>query len=151
VLCDALDTTDCCPVTDTLPACATRSCPPQWSLNTDITAVWAFWDAKPAFSAWEGNLKKLYMSAAALVAGWVSVCGGVGGVSVKGVCTWMRQPTTDTHLHSCCCLSLSITQIMTVIFALIWIGFVLDAEADEEPAAAGAAPITNDVEASRKN
>jgi hypothetical protein len=35
-------------------------------------AMWEFWDEKKAFDAWQGVLRKLYMSAAALVAGWVS-------------------------------------------------------------------------------
>jgi len=49
--------------------------PSQIALNSDIQAVWAFWDEKKMFDQWQGVLRKLYMSAAALVAGWVStVC-----------------------------------------------------------------------------
>jgi hypothetical protein len=53
-----------------LPACC-------WLLhiavNNDITDVWLFWDTHKMFSQWAGVLSKLYMSAAALVTGWVSV------------------------------------------------------------------------------
>lgn len=41
------------------------------SLNSDIQVVWAFWDQRKLFSEWTGVAQKLYMSAAALVAGWV--------------------------------------------------------------------------------
>jgi hypothetical protein len=34
--------------------------------------VWGFYDEKKMFDEWQGVLRKLYMSAAALVAGWVS-------------------------------------------------------------------------------
>lgn len=44
------------------------------ALNSDIQAVWAFWDEKKMFDQWQGVLRKLYMSAAALVAGWVMTC-----------------------------------------------------------------------------
>jgi hypothetical protein len=44
----------------------------QVALNTNLTQVWAFYDQKVAFDAWAGVLRQLYMSAAALVAGWVS-------------------------------------------------------------------------------
>lgn len=43
----------------------------QVSLNSDIQVVWAFWDQKKLFSEWTGVAQKLYMSAAALVAGWI--------------------------------------------------------------------------------
>ena len=46
-------------------------CCTQIACNTDIQAVWAFWDQKKMFDQWQGILRKLYMSAAALVAGWV--------------------------------------------------------------------------------
>jgi hypothetical protein len=45
----------------------------QIALNSDMAAVWQFWDAKRGFDEWQGVLRKLYMSAAALVAGWVSL------------------------------------------------------------------------------
>jgi hypothetical protein len=40
------------------------------------------------------------------------------------------------------------SQILTVIFNLVWIGFALDAEVSEE--APAAAPITGDIEAAPK-
>ena len=51
--------------------CSAVSCA-QWALNDDLQAVWGFWDQKKNFDQWAGVLRKLYMSAAALVAGWVS-------------------------------------------------------------------------------
>eukprot|EP00775_Hariotina_reticulata_P003238 gene3238-3515_t len=41
------------------------------ALNINITWVWSFWDTHHLFSDWEGILKKFYLSAAALVAGWI--------------------------------------------------------------------------------
>lgn len=39
--------------------------------NDDIQTVWHFWDTHKMFNEWAGVLQKLYMSAAALCAGWV--------------------------------------------------------------------------------
>lgn len=141
------------------------TCPcAQIALNSDITAVWSFWDQKRMFSEWEGVLRKLYMSAAALVAGWVSLCRWQA-------CTYMLRPSSHrdmqeaqgTHFSNISCLLLQLLnhsapptthprapsvahQIIMVIVNLVWIGFALDTE----PAAEGAAPIT-DPEAARKN
>lgn len=57
--CTDKDPCDCC-------------CCLQWALNEDLQAVWNFYDQKKMFNEWAGVLRKLYMSAAALVAGWVS-------------------------------------------------------------------------------
>lgn len=105
----------------------------QIALNSDIAAVWQFWNAKRGFDEWQGVLRKLYMSAAALVAGWVS-CRAWTGAGMPGF----------TLLISCA--SCFAPQIITVIMNLIWIGFALDTEV----AAEGSAPIT-DPEAARKN
>jgi len=44
----------------------------QVALNDNINDVWFFWDTKRMFNQWTGAMQKLYLSAAALVAGWVS-------------------------------------------------------------------------------
>ena len=44
----------------------------QVAVNNDVNDVWMFWDTHKMFSQWAGVLRQLYMSAAALVAGWVS-------------------------------------------------------------------------------
>jgi hypothetical protein len=44
----------------------------QVAVNNNIASVWLFWDTHKMFSQWAGVLRQLYMSAAALVAGWVS-------------------------------------------------------------------------------
>lgn len=112
----------------------------QIALNSDIAAVWQFWDAKRGFDQWQGVLRKLYMSAAALVAGWVSLMSrytDMQGLDGGGD----ARPALLIPRASCFA-----SQIITVIMNLIWIGFALDTEA----AAEGAAPIT-DPEAARKN
>ncbi|WIA09217.1 hypothetical protein OEZ85_008627 [Tetradesmus obliquus] len=43
------------------------------AVNNDINDVWMFWDTHKLFSQWAGVLRQLYMSAAALVAGWILV------------------------------------------------------------------------------
>lgn len=45
----------------------------QVAVNENITDVWYFWDAHKSFSEWTGVLKQLYLSSAALVAGWVGL------------------------------------------------------------------------------
>lgn len=107
----------------------------QIALNSDIAAVWQFWDAKRGFDQWQGVLRKLYMSAAALVAGWVSLMSHTDTQGLDG--GGDASPTLLISRASCFA-----PQIITVIMNLIWIGFALDTE--------GAAPIT-DPEAARKN
>lgn len=48
-------------------------CSLQVAVNNNITTVWMFWDSHKMFNEWTGVLRQLYFSAAALVAGWVSV------------------------------------------------------------------------------
>lgn len=43
------------------------------AVNENITDVWFFWDQHKMFNEWAGVLQKFYYSAAALVAGWVSM------------------------------------------------------------------------------
>lgn len=41
------------------------------ALNANITDVWFFWDQKKSFGDWAGVSKKIYLSSAAVVAGWI--------------------------------------------------------------------------------
>jgi hypothetical protein len=63
--------------------CLLNCCIVQVAVNNDIANVWLFWDTHKLFSQWSGVLRQLYMSVAALVAGWVSGAhmqgAGVGG------------------------------------------------------------------------
>lgn len=41
------------------------------ALNANITDVWFFWDQNKLFSNWSGVAQKMYLSSAAVVAGWI--------------------------------------------------------------------------------
>ncbi|KAF8073012.1 TIM21 [Scenedesmus sp. PABB004] len=122
------------------------------AVNDNVTDVWFFWDTHKLFNEWAGVMAKLYMSAAALVAGWVrrapraarrapragSPLRSRSGPPLRRAGPRARRPPPP-------CVS---PQILTIFFNLVWIGFALDAEVEAEPyAAPAAAPITGDVEA----
>lgn len=44
----------------------------QVAINNDINWVWSFYDVHRLFAQWNDILQRLYMSASALLAGWVS-------------------------------------------------------------------------------